>query len=104
MKVTFTGTPQQIKKEMIQWLSTNQEKTHNNTVEDNVTPKLNQHNIKLTQNDNDVLPTNLVKQACQLSGRDWKLFKHELETCGVKEKRTSKIRLLTNLKIIEEDL
>ena len=103
MKVTFTGSPQQIKNEMIKWLSNNQETTHNKTLEDNVSRKLNQHKIKLTQNENDVLPIGFVRQSFQLNGRDWKLFKHDLEACGVKEKRTSKIRLLTNLKLIEED-
>lgn len=103
MKVTFTGTPQQIKKEMINWLSSNQYTTLNETLTDNVTHKLSQHSIRLTQNENDVLPLSFVKQACQLEGRDWKLFKQELEKCGVKQKRTNKLRMLTNLEFIKEE-
>lgn len=103
MKVTFTGTPHQIKKEIAQWLSDNQQTDLSETLEDSVTHTLSQHNIRLTQNENDVLPLSLVKQACQLNGRDWTLVKHELEKCGVKQKRTSKVRVLTNLKCIEED-
>ena len=103
MKVTFTGIPHQIKKEMAQWLSDNQQTDLSETLEDSVTHKLSQHNIRLTQNENYVLPLSLVKQACQLNGRDWTLFKHELEKCGVKQKRTNKVRLLTNLTFIKEE-
>lgn len=103
MKVTFIGTPHQIKAEMIQWLSNNEEQPYYEILEDRVTSKLSQHNIKLTQNDDDLLPLGFVKQVCQLEGRDWLLFKQDLEKCGVKEKRTSKNRLLTNLKLIEEE-
>ena len=71
--------------------------------EDRVSKTLSQHSIKLTQNDEDLLPLGFVKQACQLEKRDWKLFKQDLEKCGVKEKRTSTSRLLSNLKLIEED-
>lgn len=103
MKLTFTGTPHQIKKEMAQWLSDNQQTDLNETLTDSVTHKLSQHNIRLTQNENDVLPLTLVKQACQIEGRDWKLFKQELEKCGVKQKRTNKTRMLTNLTFMKED-
>lgn len=99
MKVIFEGTPQQIKKEMEHWLTElNKQESLNN-----VSKKLNRHNITLTQNDEDLLPLGFVKQVCQLEKRDWIMFKHELENCGVKEKRTSTSRLLTNLKLIEED-
>ena len=100
MKVSFEGTPQQIRTEMLQWLSKDQKRT---AVKYRVIRKLSQHNIKLTQNENDVLPLSLVKQACQLEGRDWKLFKQELDKCGVKQKRTNKVRVLTNLTVIKED-
>lgn len=103
MKVIFEGTPQQIKKEMEHWLSTNQAATRTERVEARVVSKLKQHNIKLTQNDDDLLPLGFVKQVCQLEKRDWILFKHELEKCGVKQKRTTNARMLTNLKFIEED-
>lgn len=104
MKVIFTGTPQQIKKEMEQWLINNQLKTELNKQGslNNVSTKLSQHHITLTQNEKDVLPITLVKQACQLYGHEWKVFKKELETYGVKEKRTNKFRVLTNLKLKEE--
>lgn len=100
MKVSFEGTPQQIRAEMLQWLSKDQKST---AVKDSVTHKLQQHNIRLTQNENDVLPLTFVKQVCQLEGLDWKLFKQELEKCGVKQKRTSTARILTNLTVIEEE-
>lgn len=103
MKVTFTGTPNQIKKEMEHWLSSNQESTHNETLEDKVTLKLSKHNLKLTANVDDVLPLAFVKQACQLQGHDWFQFKDQLENCGSTEKRTAKGRLLTNLALIKED-
>lgn len=83
--------------------SNNQVPAHDDTLEDSVTHKLSQHNIRLTQNDNDVLPLSVVKQACQLEGRDWKLFKQELDKCGVKQKRTNKTRMLTNITFIKED-
>lgn len=100
MKVSFEGTPQQIRTEMLQWLSTDQKNT---AVKYRIFRKLSQLNIRLTQNENDVLPLSLVKQACQLEGRDWKLFKQELEKCGVKQKRTNKTRMLTNLTFIKEE-
>ncbi len=105
MKVIFTGTPQQIKKEMEQWLTDNQLKTELNKQEslNNVSTKLSQHHITLTQNEKDVLPIRFVKQTCQLDGHEWKVFKQELQSCGVKEKRTNKFRILTNLKLIKED-
>lgn len=103
MKVIFEGTPQRIKKEMEHWLSTNQVASRTERVEARVASKLSQHNIALTQDENDILPITLVKQTCQLDGYDWKSFKHDLLTCGVKEKRTNKFRILTNLKLIEED-
>ena len=103
MKVTFTGTPHQIKKEMAQWLSDNQQTDLSEILEDSVTHKLSQHNLRLTQNENDMLPLGFVKQACQLEAHEWKVFKQELETCGVKEKRTSKVRLLTNITFIKEE-
>lgn len=56
-----------------------------------------------TNNKTDTLPISVVKQRCQLAGHDWKVFKQELQTCGVKEKRTNKARLLTNLELIKED-
>lgn len=83
--------------------SNNQEPTHDEKLEDRVTTKLSQHHIKLTQNDNDVLSLGFVKHACQLEKRDWTIFKQELEKCGVKQKRTSNARILTNLKLIEEE-
>lgn len=99
MKVTFEGTPQQIKKEMEHCLNElNKQESLNN-----VSKKLSQHNIKLTQNEEDLLPLGFVKQVCQLEKSDWKLFKQELERCGVKQKRTTNARMLTNLKLIEED-
>lgn len=99
MKLIFEGTSQQIKQEMEHWLNeVNKQESLNN-----VSTKLSQHNLRLTQNENDMLPLGFVKQACQLEGRDWKLFKQELEKCGVKQKRTSKVRVLTNLKRIKED-
>lgn len=98
MKVIFEGTQQQIKQEMEQWLNElNKQESLNN-----VSTKLSQHNITLTQNENDVLPMRFVKQTCQLKGHEWTLFKHELQSCGVKEKRTNKFRVLTNLKLKEE--
>ena len=99
MKLIFEGTQQQIKQEMEQRLNElNKEESLNN-----VSTKLSQHNLKLTHNKTDTLPVSVVKQMCQLEGHDWKVFKQELETCGVKEKRTSKARLLTNLELIKED-
>lgn len=83
--------------------SNNQEPTHDETLEDRVTHKLSQHNITLTQNEKDVLPISLVKKACQLKAHDWKVFKQELQTCGVKEKRAAAGRYLTNLKLRKED-
>lgn len=105
MKVIFTGTPKQIKREMEEWLINNQLHNELNKQEllNNVSIKLRQHNIKLTQNENDLVPLGFVKQVCQLDGHDWKIFKHELEACGVNQKRTTKTRMLTNLKLIEED-
>ena len=100
MKVTFEGTPQQIRIEMLQWLSKDQKST---AVKYRLFRKLSKHNIKLTQNENDVLPLAFVKQACQLNGSDWILFKQDLEKCGVKQKRTSKARVLTNLIYIKEE-
>lgn len=98
MKLIFEGTSQQIKQEMEHWLNeVNKQESLNN-----VSTKLSQHNLRLTQNENDMLPLGLVKQACQLEAHEWKVFKQELQTCGVKEKRTSKVRVLTNLKLIEE--
>lgn len=99
MKLIFEGTSQQIKQEMEHWLNeVNKQESLNN-----VSTKLSQHNLRLTQNENDMLPLGFVKQACQLEAHEWKVFKQELQTCGVKEKRTSKVRVLTNLKLIEED-
>jgi hypothetical protein len=99
MKLIFEGTSQQIKQEMEHWLNeVNKQESLNN-----VSTKLSQHNLRLTQNENDMLPLGFVKQACQLEAHEWKVFKQELQTCGVKEKRTSKVRVLTNLKRIEED-
>lgn len=103
MKVTFTGTPHQIKKEMTQWLSNNQETTHNESLCDNVTHTLKHYNIKLTQNEKDLLPLTFVKHVCQLQGHEWLQFKDQLEKCGVKHKRTSKKRALTNLALIKEE-
>jgi len=98
MKLIFEGTQQQIKQEMEQWLNElNKEESLNN-----VSTKLSQHNIKLTNIETDTLSVSVVKQLCQLEGHDWKVFKQELQTCGVKEKRTSKARLLTNLELIKE--
>lgn len=98
MKLIFEGTSQQIKQEMEHWLNeVNKQESLNN-----VSTKLSQHNLRLTQNENDMLPLGFVKQACQLEAHEWKVFKQELQTCGVKEKRTSKVRVLTNLKRIEE--
>ena len=99
MKLIFEGTQQQIKQEMEQRLNElNKQESLNN-----VSTKLSQHNLRLTQNEKDVLPVSVVKQLCQLEGHDWKVFKQELQTCGVKEKRTSNARLLTNLELIKED-
>lgn len=99
MKLIFEGTSQQIKQEMEHWLNeVNKQESLNN-----VSTKLSQHNLRLTQNENDMLPLGFVKQACQLEAHEWKVFKQELQTCGVKEKRTSKVRVLTNLKRIKED-
>lgn len=99
MKLIFEGTSQQIKQEMEHWLNeVNKQESLNN-----VSTKLSQHNLRLTQNENDVLPVSVVKQMCQLEAHEWKVFKQELQTCGVKEKRTSKTRMLTNLTFIKED-
>jgi len=99
MKLIFEGTSQQIKQEMEHWLNeVNKQESLNN-----VSTKLSQHNLRLTQNENDMLPLGFVKQACQLDAHEWKVFKQELQTCGVKEKRTSKTRLLTHLTFIKED-
>lgn len=99
MKLIFEGTPQQIKQEMEHWLNeVNKQESLNN-----VSTKLSQHNLRLTQNENDMLPLGFVKQACQLEAHEWKVFKQELQTCGVKQKRTTNARMLTNLKLIEED-
>lgn len=99
MKLIFEGTSQQIKQEMEHWLNeVNKQESLNN-----VSTKLSQHNLRLTQNENDMLPLGFVKQACQLEAHEWKVFKQELETCGVKEKRTSKVRLLTNITFIKEE-
>lgn len=87
MKLIVEGTQQEIKQESLK----------------NVSTKLSQHNLRLTPNENDVLPISVVKQTCQLEGHDWKVFKQELQTCGVKEKRTSKASMLTNLELIKED-
>lgn len=87
MKLIVEGTQQEIKQESLK----------------NVSTKLSQHNLRLTPNENDVLPISVVKQTCQLESHDWKVFKQELQTCGVKEKRTSKARLLTNLELIKEN-
>lgn len=99
MKLIFEGISQQIKQEMEHWLNeVNKQESLNN-----VSTKLSQHNLRLTQNENDMLPLGFVKQVCQLEAHEWKVFKQELQTCGVKEKRTSKVRVLTNLKLIKED-
>lgn len=99
MKLIFEGTSQQIKQEMEHWLNeVNKQESLNN-----VSTKLSQHNLRLTQNENDMLPLGFVKQACQLEAHEWKVFKQELQTCGVKEKRTSKVRLLTNITFIKEE-
>lgn len=99
MKLIFEGTSQQIKQEMEHWLNeVNKQESLNN-----VSTKLSQHNLRLTQNENNMLPLGFVKQACQLDAHEWKVFKQELQTCGVKEKRTSKTRLLTHLTFIKED-
>lgn len=50
-----------------------------------------------------MLPLGFVKQACQLEAHEWKVFKQELEKCGVKQKRTNKTRMLTNITVIKED-
>lgn len=99
MKLIFEGTQQQIKQEMEDWLN---ELNKQESLK-NVSTKLSQHNLWLTPNENDVLPISVVKQTCQLEGHDWKVFKQELQTCGVKEKRTSKACMLTNLELIKED-
>ena len=105
MKVTFNGTPKQIKHEMEEWLINNQLDNVLNKQDllNKVATKLIQHNIRLTQKEQDLLPLGFVKQVCQLEGHDWRLFKQELEACDVKQKRTTKSRMLTNLKLIEED-
>lgn len=99
MKLIFEGTSQQIKQEMEHWLNeVNKQESLNN-----VSTKLSQHNLRLTQNENDMLPLGFVKQVCQLEAHEWKVFKQELQTCGVKEKRTSKVRVLTNITFIKEN-
>lgn len=94
MKVTFAGTPQQIKKEMEQWLSNNQVDTN---INDRVLLQLTKQGLKLTNSEADTLPVSVVKQTCQLEGNEWFEFLSQLEQLGVKKKRTSKARILTNL-------
>lgn len=100
MKVTFNGTPQQVRQEMEEWLSNNQVDTN---INDEVLLQLNKHGLKLTDSETDTLPVSVVKQTCQLEGYDWKVFKEELYQLGVKQKRTNKFRMLTNLEFIKED-
>lgn len=99
MKVNFDGTPQQIRKEMLQWLNDNQTDTD---MKDKVVHKLSQYNIRLTDNINDKLPQSKIKQLCQLEGQEWFVFLDQLQQLGVKKKRTPNTRVLTNLKIVEE--
>lgn len=102
MKVTFNGTPQQVRQEMEQWLSNNQVDTN---INDRVLLQLTKHGLKLTNSESDTLPQTMVKQLCQLEGNEWLEFLGQLEQLGVKKTRTSKSRLLTNLKLklIKED-
>ena len=100
MKVTFTGTPKQVRQEMEQCLTNNQVDTN---IKDRVLLQLTKYGLKLTNRETDTLPVSVVKQMSQLEGYNWKVFKQELQTCGVKEKRTSKFRILTNLELIKED-
>lgn len=100
MKVTFNGTPQQVRQEMEEWLSNNQVDTN---VKDSVLLKLTKHGLKLTNSEADTLPVSVVKQTCQLEGNEWLEFLSQLEQLGVKKKRTSKARILTNLELIKED-
>lgn len=100
MKLIFEGTPQQIKKEMAQWLSNNQVDT---TINDKVLLQLTKNNLRLTNRNTDTIPASAVKQLCQLEGKEWVEFLGQLEQLGVKKKATNKTRLLTNLKFIKED-
>lgn len=100
MKVTFNGTPQQVRQEMEQWLSNNQVDTN---ITDSVLLQLSKRDLKLTNSETDTLPQTMVKQLCQLKGNEWREFLGQLEQLGVKKKRTNKSRLLTNLELIKED-
>lgn len=100
MKVTFNGTPQQVRQEMEQWLSNNQVDTN---ITDSVLLQLTKRGLKLTNSETDTLPQTMVKQLCQLKCNEWREFLGQLEQLGVKKKRTNKSRLLTNLELIKED-
>ncbi|BBQ04333.1 XRE family transcriptional regulator [Enterococcus phage Bp29] len=100
MKVTFNGTPRQVRQEMEQWLSNNQVDTN---INDRVLLQLTKHGLKLTNSETDTIPVSVVKQTCQLKGNEWLEFLRQLEQLGVKKKRTSKSRILTNLELIKED-
>lgn len=99
MKVTFNGTPQQVRQEMEEWLSNNQVDTN---INDEVLLQLTKHGLKLTNSETDTLHVSVVKQLCQLEGRKWFEFLSKLEQLGVKKIRTSKARMLTNLELIKE--
>lgn len=101
MKVIFEGTPQQIRKEMLQWVTDNQVE---NDVKDSALRELRQHNLILTNNMTDKLPQSQVKQLCQLEGQEWFVFLDQLQQLGVKKKRTPNTRVLTNLKIIDDSV
>lgn len=100
MKVTFNGTPQQVRQEMEEWLRNNQVDTN---INDEVLLQLTKHGLKLTNSETDTLPVSVVKQLCQLEGNEWREFLFQLEQLGVKKTRTSKSRLLTNLELNKED-
>ena len=98
MKISFEGTPEEIKKEMLQWLTDDQEDMD---VKFRALSILDQHNLRLTNFENDKLPQSWVKQRCQLAGQDWFVFLNQLQQLGVKKKRTENTRVLTNLEIIK---
>lgn len=100
MKVTFNGTPQQVRQEMEQWLSNNQVDTN---INDRVLLQLTKHGLRVTNSDTDTLHASFVKQVCQLEGKEWVEFLGQLKQLGVKKKATSKSRILTNLEFIKED-
>lgn len=98
MKVIFSGTPEQIKKEMVKWLNTFQ--LQNTELESDVISKLNQHSITISKHHKDTMSLSLVKDTMPLHGSEWKEFITQLEKCGVTRKRVSSGYILTHLRFL----